>query len=546
MERPIRARTVKVTNREIEMEFLSNSQYISRRSPVFSHKGMAASSQYAATQIGVSLLDKGGNAADATLAMAAALQVTQACSTGLGGDAFVLYYHAAEKKVYALNGSGRSSRHSTLPAILEKKDEYHRFHGLTVTVPGAPAAWDDFHSRFGRLARTDCIQPAADLAREGFYLGALTSAWWKRGAEIQLSQYPHGKELCNGELLPGTLLKIPRLADSLETFALQGKEPFYTGAIAEKIVEAVQQAGGHLDAEDLAAHGSEWVEPISLDIQGVRVYECPPNGQGLAALIALNIMKYLPDTLHSRIEAMKAAFAEASYHVADPDFYKFDMDYLLSPEYGKKRVSEISSKKAGTFSYSPGLKSGNDTVYFNVVDAEGNGCSFINSNYMGFGTGIVPQGTGFSLQNRGFGFSLDPEHPNVWDGSKRPYHTIIPGLMTKNDEFYGVFGVMGGFMQPQGHMQTVLNLLNRNADPQYALDAARFQITDGQPDGIVQVEKSFGVEAIDELKSLGHQVQVIDDAQRSHFGLGQMIVKEEGRYIGGTESRGDGAVLAQL
>jgi gamma-glutamyltranspeptidase / glutathione hydrolase len=534
----------------------STEPYRSRRSPVFSTGGIVASSQPLASAAGAQILERGGNAADAAVAAAAALAVTQPCSTGLGGDCFALYYEAATKRVYALNGSGRS------PGLLDLNllaadgfaDGLPRFHAHTVTVPGAPAGWADTVARFGRLPIGRVLEPAIRYAADGFPVAPMTAIWWEAGAKAQLCATTHGDEL----LLPDR--RAPRagerfvnrtLAKSLETMASSGASPFYTGAIAERVVAAVREAGGVLSMDDLAAHRSQWIEPISIDYRGVRVFECPPNGQGLAALIALAIAKHSPEEsttggrrLHLLIEAMRLAFADAAAHIADPEFAWTPVAELLDDDSTRRRYEAITSLRASTVSTGVKLPHpGDDTVYLCAVDSEGNGCSFINSNYMGFGTGIVPEGCGYSLQNRGHNFSLDPNHPNRLEPRKRPYHTIIPALAVNSQDgsLYATFGVMGGFMQPQGHLQVITALVDDDLDPQAALDRGRFQISGGDPDGIVTVEDSVPPEDIEELRRAGHEITVVSGSSRASFGLGQIIRRDgDGILWAGSDPRGDG------
>ncbi|MBT3274307.1 MAG: gamma-glutamyltransferase, partial [Spirochaetales bacterium] len=399
------------------MKFLSSFEYNSRRSAIFSSRGMAASSQPEATAAGVKILRRGGNAADAAVAMAAALQVTQPCSTGLGGDCFCLYYSAAEKRVYAMNGSGRSPGKLNLTLLQDQgfEKEIPSYHAHTVTVPGAPAGWVDTVERFGSLPMSSILEPAIDLAENGFPVGQLTANWWGRGAEKQLALYPHGGELMiNGRgPRPGEVFKNLGLAAVLRTMAEEGAAPFYSGWIAERVVSAVQQEGGVLSMADLAQHTTEWIDPISVDYKGVTVWECPPNGQGIAALIGLNILSQFDlravdrcTRYHLLIESMRLAFADAGAYVADPAISPVPVEDLLSKSYAANRAAMIDRNvripQVDPGSFAPAA-TGGDTVYFSTADRDGNGCSFINSNYMGFGTGIVPQGCGFSLQNRGKG-----------------------------------------------------------------------------------------------------------------------------------------------
>ena len=545
------------------MNFVSHtsSDYRSRRSVVLSPGCAVATSQPLATEAGLHILRSGGNAADAAVAVAAALQVTQACSTGLGGDAFCLYYESQTGVVHAYNGSGRSPRALTAElgravaassgaAPLRLPD----YHVHTVTVPGAADAWTDVHRRFGRLPLAAVLAPAIRLARGGFALGPMTALWWAAGVERQLSGHRYGHELMIDRRSPraGERFRNPGLARVFESLATEGRDAFYDGWIARRIVDEIGHEGGCMTAEDLSTHRGEWVDPISVRYGDYDVWECPPNGQGLAALLALNAYRHVPpsvriggaDRVHAQIEAMRLAFADSSRFVADPAVAPAPLDELLSDAYAAARAAEITPDRA-LASAGPGLPpnaAGSDTVYFSVVDEAGNGCSFINSNFAGFGTGIVPQGCGFSLQNRGLGFVLEPGHPNELAPGKRPYHTIIPGLMThRSGGLAAVFGVMGGMMQPQGHLQVVTRLLDERCDPQRALDAPRFQLANGDPDGPVLVEDSTDPAVVASLRLRGHDVQIIGGDDRAVFGLGQIIARgDDGILWAGSDPRGDG------
>ena len=545
------------------MRSITTDMYGSRRSPVLSTTGIVATSQPLASAAGAAILSKGGNAADAAVAAAAALQVTQPCSTGLGGDAFCLFYEAKSKKVFALNGSGRSPQELSLELLSGQGfgDGLPRFHVHTVTVPGAPAAWEDTVKRFGRLPLADVLAPSIRLAYDGFPVAPMAAIWWGRGAEAQLTKTRHGAELLlpNG-LAPraGDRFTNSRLGNVLERMATDGSAPFYHGDIAEKVVREIRDAGGVMTLEDLAKHKSEWVEPISVRYGDLRIYECPPNGQGLAALVALNILNNasfpstdLPDDtrLHYQIEAMRIGFADATRYVSDPSFSAIPIEELLSDSYGAIRYADIDPNSAQSTVY-PGEfdppSAGTDTVYLCAVDSEGNGCSFINSNYMGFGTGIVPEGCGYSLQNRGHNFSLDPKHPNRLEPGKRPYHTIIPGIAThaEDESLFATFGVMGGFMQPQGHVQVISAMVDDDLDPQAALDRHRFQIKPGGTDNGVALEDGIPNIVVESLRRRGHSIELIAGSARAAFGLGQIVRRTESQVLwAGSDPRGDGAAI---
>jgi len=532
-----------------------------RRLPVDSERGMVAACQRPAAQAGVEILRQGGNAADAAVATAAALAVTTPASTGLGGDMFALYYDAATKRISALNGSGRAPAALTL-ALLEQqgiRTELPRFHAHTITVPGACAGWCDLLERFGTRDRATVLSGAIRLASEGFALGPVAARTWAGGAERLLTQSPGGKELLIDGRSPraGEVFRNPSMAKVLLDIAQGGKEAFYQGWIAERIVETVQSCGGTMTAGDLAGHTSTWEKPISTLYKGVRVYECPPNGQGLTALLVLNILSRfdLPSLgeplsvrrLHVMIEALRLAFADAGWYVADPDFFDIPLAELLSADYSASRARQIHPERA-TLDHPHGVptpRSG--TVYFSVVDGWGNACSFVNSNYMAFGTGIVPEGTGFALQNRGLGFSLQPGHPNALAPRKRPYHTIIAGITTRegDDSLHSSFGVMGGFMQPQGHVQVLSGLLDDGLDPQAVLNRPRFCILDGLPGGTVALEDGIPEPVITALSEMGHPVKLTCGFDRSVFGRGQVILRNpaDGLLCGGSEPRADGCAL---
>lgn len=554
----------------------SEPVFLSRRSPVMGRGGMVASSQPLATAAGLEILASGGNAADAAVATAAALNVTEPTSTGIGGDMFALFFDAATGQITAINGSGRAPASLTL-GLLRKNGmaELPPYHPYTITVPGACAGWCDLLERQGTLSIAEALAPAIRLADEGFPVAPITSHFWRRAAERQLKESLNGREMTiDGRgPNPGELFRNPGLARTFKKVAESGKKAFYEGEIAEAIAATIQMAGGCLTVDDLTAHTSTWDEPISTAYGGLRLWECPPNGQGITALIALNILAgfdlpadpLAPDRLHLEIEALRLAFADTRWYVADPrhaetsEVLKTSEVYpaLISKEYAAKRRKWIDPKRATLDQKRGAPVAGSDTVYFCVVDKWGNACSFINSNYMGFGTGIVPSGWGFTLQNRGHNFSLDPEHPNALAPGKRPYHTIIPALVTREQSvessgqpisthhsLFSAFGVMGGFMQPQGHLQVFLALA-QGMDPQSALDMPRFCIEDGTAGGVVALEEGMPEAVIADLTGRGHQIREVSGWERALFGRGQVILRDAqtGILTGGSDPRADGCAM---
>jgi gamma-glutamyltranspeptidase/glutathione hydrolase len=478
----------------------------------------------------------------------------------LGGDAFALYYDAATKNISAINGSGRAPRSLSLERLSREgfKDQLPPYHPYNVTVPGACALWCDLTARLGRLPLGAILVPAIRLAEEGFPVSPITSYLWQRAAQGQLAKAVNGVELTieGRGPNPGEIFRNPGLARTLKTIAEGGKNAFYEGEIAEAIVSILREAGGCMELSDLAEHQSTWEAPISILYRGMRIWECPPNGQGLAVLLALNLLeKYdlsilpplSPMRLHLEIEALRIAFADARHFVADPTFFPIPLEDLLSPAYADERRRGISPQYALPEHIHGFPASGHDTVYFCVVDGEGNACSFINSNYMGFGTGIVPRGWGFSLQNRGANFSLDPAHPNRLEPGKRPYHTIIPGMATRASDgsLFGPFGVMGGFMQPQGHVQVLTRMLDNNLDPQSALDLPRFCIDVEKDNHSVSLEDGIPAETVSTLAAMQHPVENVSGMNRALFGRGQIILRgpKTGVLCGGSDPRADGCAM---
>ncbi|MGE5462279.1 MAG: gamma-glutamyltransferase family protein, partial [Syntrophothermus sp.] len=476
-----------------------------------------------------------------------------------GGDMFALYYAADTKKVTALNGSGRAPAALTLDRLKREgfSTELPPFHAHTVTVPGACAGWFDLIERHGSLSMEEILAPAIRLAQDGFPVGPITANSWAFGVQRQLMSSPNGRELTLDGRAPraGEIFRNPSLARTLETIGREGRSAFYQGRIAEAIVKVIQEAGGSLSLEDLATHTSTWEEPISVNYRGLRVYECPPNGQGLTALLALNLLEGFDlsalaplssERLHLMIEALRLAFADTRWYVADPLFSNVPVRELLSKDYARERRKWIDRKRA-TIDPARGTPvSSSGTVYLSVVDGSGNACSFINSNYWGFGTGIVPKGFGFTLQNRGHNFSLDPNHPNALEPRKRPYHTIIPAMVTRRDgSLYASYGVMGGFMQPQGHVQVLSALMDHGLDPQSALDLPRFCIDVEESGGRVALEEGIPGQVFEDLQHMGHPIYPVSGFDRSLFGRGQVILRDadSGVLCAGSDPRADGCAM---
>ncbi len=528
----------------------------SRRSMVVARRGMVGASNPLAAQAGLDVLKQGGNAADAAVAAGAVMNVVAPASTGIGGDVFALYYDAKTKQVTALNGSGRSPKANTIDYLKQQgiTDEIPLRSAHAVTVPGAARAWHDLLEKFGTMGLSDVLHHAIHYASEGYGVSPAFGAAWEGS----------GQTLANGsnteDYLPmgnppkvGQIVKLPGLADTLRAVAEGGPSAFYEGQIAEAIVSTTQSLGGVMTLDDLKNHHSTWGEAISIDYNGVTVMEHPPNGQGLAALIAMNIAKEWnigqyawdsPERLHLMIEAMRLAFADIRQYVADPAFNPAPLEGLLSSSYAAQRRAMVSPDKAmQPPSYGTPDGSSN-TIYLCVVDGEGNACSFINSLFHGWGSAIVAKGTGVILQNRGAGFVLDSNHPNALEGGKRPYHTIIPGMALKDGELYAPFGVMGGDMQPQGHFQVMSAMVDDDLDPQAALNRPRWQVMGGTADGTIALEEGIPVKTMAKLAEMGHKVQPISGRMRAIFGAGQIIRRDPdtGVLYGGSEPRKDGLI----
>ncbi|ORY48711.1 gamma-glutamyltranspeptidase [Rhizoclosmatium globosum] len=539
---------------------------------------MVSSSQPLASLIGRKILDQGGNAADAAVAVAAALAVTEPCSTGIGGDAFCLFYDAKSKTVKALNASGRCPEALTIEKLRSlgfEGDSVPNTSAHSVTVPGAAAGWVDTVDLFGskRLSLAQILEPATELAERGFPVSELTAQFWKRGEQRIMNASPNGHEMLrHGKAAPaaGEIMKLPNMGKTFRALAEQGKAGFYEGRIAESIVKTLGDLGSTMTLDDLKNHSSTPVEPISIVYNDqLRVHECPPNGQGITALIALGILDSLQSKgkrafldagvnsvsyLHTVIEALRLAFADSKFFVTDPEKVHVPVNELLSKEYLAKRAELIDPQNTKAVAHGSPANS-SDTVYFSVVDKEGNACSFINSNYEGFGSAIVPEGCGFVLQNRGSNFNLDPNHPNALAPLKRPYHTIIPAMVTRMDGSLHIsYGVMGGFMQPQGHVQVLLNMHHFGMTPQEALDTPRICIMpEEEGRSVVLVEEGIRPGVVEGLKALGHEIQVVTGLMRANFGRGQIIVRREDEesagghvLVAGCDPRCDGIAVAQF
>ncbi|MCP8967569.1 gamma-glutamyltransferase family protein [Ectobacillus ponti] len=526
--------------------------YTSQRNVVYAKNGMVATSQPLAAQAGLDILKKGGNAIDAAIATAACLTVVEPTSNGIGGDAFALVWTKGE--LHGLNASGPAPKGISIAGVKDAGHEQMPKFGWTpVTVPGAPAAWAELSRRFGRLPLIEVLQPAIDYAANGYPISPTLGKFWKRAHDI-FRQVLDGEEFTAWFETFAPKGRAPEVgeiwssldhADTLEEVGRTNGESFYRGALADKMAAASAAQGGYLTKEDLAAFQPEWVQPIKVSYRGYDVWEIPPNGQGIVALMALNILKGFEfaskettDTYHKQIEAMKLAFACGKEYVTDPQHMSVTAEELLSDAYGQDRREAVG---ATACTPAPGKPPRGGTVYLATADGEGNMVSFIQSNYMGFGSGVVVPGTGIALQNRGHDFSLNPEHPNALAGGKKTYHTIIPGFLTKDGEAVGPFGVMGGYMQPQGHVQVVMNTIDFHLNPQAALDAPRWQWLEGKR---VEVETGFPMHIAQELVQKGHQIEVALESGK--FGRGQIIWRnpETGVLMGGTESRTDGAIAS--
>jgi gamma-glutamyltranspeptidase / glutathione hydrolase len=514
----------------------------SRRSPVFARRGMVSSAHPLASLAGMRMLLDGGNAADAAVAAAAVLGVVEPYQTGLGGDAFALLYSAHDRRVRALNASGPAPAAATLDSYRARGlDRVPPHSPLAWTVPGCVDGWSQMLAEHGRFSLREVLQPAIDYAEQGFPVAPGDALSWSVGEPRLRADAEAARTLLIDGHAPraGDVLVQPDLARTLRLLADGGRDAFYEGEIAERFVRYVERSGGLLSRGDLAGYRAQWQEPIGVDYRGYRVLECPPNGQGLAALIALKAMSAIdvtryprdsPECWHLLIEATKQAMLDTQHHVADPRFADIPVDDLLARARlpGGWRASVPNAKAWGR----------SDTVYLAATDAAGNAVSFINSIFEDFGSGHVAAGLGFAMQNRGAGFSLDPRHPNRLEPGKRPFHTIIPGMVLHGDAMQTVFGVSGGFMQPQGHLQLLVNLLDYGLDVQSAIDAPRFWWEEGRR---VVIEEGVADATFATLAQWGHEI-----VRRGHRGMGgaQIIsALPGGVWVAGSEPRQDGCAI---
>ena len=527
-----------------------NYPYPSKRNCVYGKKGMVATSQPLAAQAGLDILKKGGNAIDAAIATAACLTVVEPTSNGIGSDAFALVWTKGE--LYGLNASGYAPSNISIEQLKALGyNEMPRFGMIPVTIPGTPKGWAKLSKRFGKLPLIDVLQPAIDYANHGYPISPTLGYHWENAFKIYQKNLkgPEFKNWFNTFAPLGRAPKIGEIwqskdhAQTLKAIGETYADAFYKGNIADKIVDFSNKNNGFITKSDLINYEVDWVKPISIHYKDYDIWELPPNGQGLVALLALNILKNdtfetkdCTDTYHKQIEAMKLAFADGLAYITDPKYMKTSVEDLLSDTYAAQRRRLITDK---ALEPTPGMPPKSGTVYLATADEEGNMVSYIQSNYMGFGSGIVIPNTGIALQNRGHTFSLNPNDENALKPLKKTYHTIIPGFLTKDKQAVGPFGVMGGFMQPQGHMQVIMNSIDFKLNPQAALDAPRWQWIKGKS---IAVEKTFDQQIIKDLILKGHDIKI--DEQTSSFGRGQIIWRnpKTGVLVGGTESRTDGYI----
>ncbi len=535
-------------------------ELFSTRSEVIAQNGMVATSHPLATQVGVDILKNGGNAIDAAIAANAAIGLMEPTGNGIGGDLFAIIWIEKDKKLYGLNASGRSPKNLTLDYFKNNNySEIPAYGPLPVSVPGCVDGWFEMHEKFGSTPISDILKPAIEYADNGFPVTELVSYYMQK-ARKNFDKYPNFKETYYiNETTPkkGEIFQNKDLANTLRLIAKKGRKGFYEGEIAKSMSDFIIEQGGFLSYDDLKNHKSEWIDPVSTSYRGFDVWELPPNGQGIAALQILNLLEAYDiksmgfgsaEYIHHFTEAKKIAFADRAKYYADMDFNEIPVDYLISKEYSELRRTEINSNKAA-LKVSAGEIENGDTIYLTTADKYGNMVSLIQSNYRGMGSGMVPTGLGFMLQDRGELFSLEEGHFNIYEPEKRPFHTIIPAFITKDNKPYVSFGLMGGAMQPQGHAQIVINLIDFDMNLQEAGDAPRIrhlsnqQPTGGDMDdgGELSLESGFDYKEIRQLIELGHKV-IFD---LGSFGGYQAIMYDDkmGVYFGASESRKDGSAM---
>ena len=531
------------------------------RSIVSTRRGIVAASHPLAARAGTEILERGGNAVDAVIAANAMIGLIEPGSNGLGGDLFLIYHEASSKKIHGLNASGGAPSALTRQFLQSKGITEMPATGIqTVTVPGVAAGWDMLARRFGNKPLSELLAPAIYYAEEGFPVTEVIAAGWANAVE-RLSQYPNSAKtyLHNGRApAVGEIFRNPDLARSLRRIAERGRDGFYKGPTAEAIVRVSRELGGAMSAADLEDFQPEWVTPIQTTYRGWAIHELPPNTTGIAALLMLNIMEQFPlgdwgfhttKSLHVMIEAKKLAFADLLRYIGDPSASKLPVETLLSKSHAQERARLIDMKRAAPRvepAHLPAYttSAGNDTIYLCAIDAKGNIASLIQSIYSGFGSAIVPNGTGFALHNRGALFTLEPGHPNTLEPRKRPLHTIIPAFMEKDGVRIG-FGIMGGFNQPQAHAQFVAGIVDYGFTIQEALEAGRFtKLTFEGCD--VDIEPSIPKRVRTELQALGHELNVAPP-RSGVFGWGQAVMSDaQGVHYGASEPRHDGAAIPQF
>lgn len=528
-----------------------NNRYNSIRNMIYGKNGVVATSTPIAAQAGLDILKKGGNAIDAAIATAACLTVVEPTGCGIGGDAYALIWIEKEKKLYGLNSSGFAPERMKLEEY-EGMTSMPKYGFGTVTVPGIPAAWAELSRKYGKLSLLECLESAINYAKNGYAVGQTVSKLWHdvydeyienlKGEEYKYWFETFGK--MGRAPRAGEIFKCEEMATTLEEIGRTNSESFYKGNLADKIDKFSRKYNGFIRKSDLEKFQPQWVEPISTEYKGYEIFEIPPNGHGITVLMALNILKGFNldtnkeniDNYHKIIESLKLAFADSKSYVTDMKEMTVRVKELLNEKYAEERRKLIKKEAVEHVAgepYSPG------TVYLCSGDKDGNMVSYIQSNYTEFGSGLVVPGTGIALHNRGNNFSLDKNHVNVVKPFKKPYHTIIPGFLCKDKEAVGAFGVMGAFMQPQGQLQVLTNLIDFNLNPQEALDAPRWQWIKGKE---IQVESDMDEEIVEGLKSKGHDVTVVDDF--TNMGKGQIILKDSqiDSYVCATEKRCDGYV----